>query len=147
LGGYAENSRDRVNAQRCNGLKGSASPNSKLTEENVREILLLRASGQSATTIASKLSISPTTVCGICTGKSWQHISRIGFDPATLAPGALRGSAHPCYRITPEIQARMQEMRSMGMTYRKIASILQFSESAVYQACKKATNHSIAPEH
>lgn len=56
---------------------GEKNTQSKLTSEQVLEIVALRKSGESLGAISKRYPISTTTICDIMTGRSWAHITNI----------------------------------------------------------------------
>lgn len=61
---------------RGGGRWGTAIEWSKLTEQDVLDVLALCKKGVSQRMIAKKYNISQATVCNIKRGKIWKHISR-----------------------------------------------------------------------
>lgn len=77
LGTNYENRQDSVKKGRARGgsLKGSASPNSKLTEEKVLAIRKLYASKEyKQRELAVLFNVDPTTISDIIRRKIWKHI-------------------------------------------------------------------------
>lgn len=72
-----ENAADRVAHGRA--LRGRDNPASKLTDVQVREI---RASGESARSLARKYRVSHQAILDIRHGRTWAHLLGIGLDSA-----------------------------------------------------------------
>ena len=53
---------------------GSCHPNSKLTEESIKEIRALSKIGKSASVIAAKFSVSQSNISVILRGETWAHV-------------------------------------------------------------------------
>ncbi len=70
---------DNARHQWANGLanvaRGEQAGNAKLTEDDVREIRLLLASGDSHRTIARKYGISRGPIGRIARGQLWRHVA------------------------------------------------------------------------
>ncbi len=88
LGTQAENNRDAAQKGRTSqgenhwmrnhggrAFGGKHRGRTKLTVENVAEILERRACGEFATDIAPKYGITPSTIYAIEKGKTWRHLS------------------------------------------------------------------------
>ena len=56
------------------GMKGSAHPNAKLTETEVRTIRWLRRSGRTFRYLADILDMSVGQISDICNRKAWRHV-------------------------------------------------------------------------
>ena len=56
-------------------LKGSECGMSKLTEEDVVDIKMRLAGGESSGTIHKDYPVSQSAICGIKAGKTWKHVS------------------------------------------------------------------------
>jgi len=76
LGTYSENNRDTALRGRSNRSVGSACHWSKLTEDNVREILSSNAYGDQIR-LARKFGVNQATVSQIKSGKRWKHLHRL----------------------------------------------------------------------
>jgi len=77
LGSHGDNMRDMHSKGRRRtdyGLKGSANPQAKLTEEQVREIRELRAQGVSGIGLAKRFGVTNTKICQIHLRRCWKHI-------------------------------------------------------------------------
>ena len=70
-GTQADNANDKKIRGRCNPPHGERAGNSKLTEEQVKEI---RSASGSQTKIARKYGIAQSQVSNIKTGKQWSHL-------------------------------------------------------------------------
>jgi hypothetical protein len=136
LGTAQNNADDRVQAGRASAPKGSKHPNSILCESDVLEIIRLRSLDISYSQIAKQFNTTAVNVCDICVGKSWSHVDRSSLKPALARQGARAGSRHPCYRITPEMRSRIQQMRRDGFTYQEIADDFKISPSYAHKICK-----------
>lgn len=67
-----ENARDTVLHGRS--LKGMKNVNAKLSDDDVREIRRLIASGRTLTSIAKQYGMSLTPISSIRLGKTWKHV-------------------------------------------------------------------------
>ncbi len=56
--------------------RGEGTPQAKLTEDKVRDILARLAAGETQASIASRYGVSRGAIGGISLGKSWKHIPR-----------------------------------------------------------------------
>jgi hypothetical protein len=72
-GTHLENMQDCIAKGRWKDQKGSANPRSRLTEEQVREILAIK--GLSHQQIANRYGIARTAITRILNGKRWNHVS------------------------------------------------------------------------
>ena len=68
-GTQAENMQDKI--MHGTSLRGNANHNTKLTEEQAREIKRRRKAGESGRSLAKEFNISEQTVALINTGKQW----------------------------------------------------------------------------
>lgn len=75
LGTRRENMRDAKSKNRTGAPRGASSPNAKLTESQVREILRLRADGWSRRALSVEYELSPNTISSIIYRKRWRHVS------------------------------------------------------------------------
>jgi len=57
------------------GLKGETNGRAKLTEENVREARMLRATGMTLTALAERFGMTHRGIRLAVTGETWGHIS------------------------------------------------------------------------
>lgn len=71
-GTNAENTQDKIKHGTAN--TGEACGWSKLTEDNVKLIRVLHASGQSKKSLGRMFSVTPTAIFNICTGRSWKNV-------------------------------------------------------------------------
>jgi hypothetical protein len=74
LGTQEDNIRDMINKNRDNKAKGSAVGNSKLTEDQVKEIKNKINSGMKQRDIAKEYKVAPNTISNIKNGISWAHM-------------------------------------------------------------------------
>jgi predicted XRE-type DNA-binding protein len=73
--GVANSEEDKADRKARAGCKGSASPQSKLTDGRVREMRRLYATGSfSQDRLGRMFGIDQTTVSGIVRGKCWKHV-------------------------------------------------------------------------
>lgn len=72
LGSIKENMEDCVAKGRIN--RGEDRPQSKLTEENVREARKLRQSGMGWAKLAAKYDVAQWCIISAVTGKTWAHV-------------------------------------------------------------------------
>ena len=72
VGTHADNMVDMTRKGRSQ--RGEKHAMAKLTNDSVREIPAMAASGVTQTAIAKSLGVSRTTICQILGGKVWKHI-------------------------------------------------------------------------
>lgn len=72
LGTMADNSHDRDRKGRQRSPLGEASPNAKLTEDDVRAI---RASDEPASIVGPRYGVTPTNVGYIRDRRTWRHVA------------------------------------------------------------------------
>ena len=73
---YQEPFRDAIIVRKTTAShRGASTPNSKLTEEQVKEIRQKRKDGELLTTLAEEYKVSVPSISGICTGRTWKHLS------------------------------------------------------------------------
>lgn len=72
LGTHAENSRDMTDRNRQ--AKGEKNAAAKLTEDNVKEIRILRSLGMGLSELARQYKVTPTLIQSIDKRKIWKHI-------------------------------------------------------------------------
>jgi hypothetical protein len=75
-GTHTDNERDKLTRNRT--LRGEKNTNSKLTENDVRDIRKLREAGMLLTEIAHKYNINITTVSTIAHRKTWAWLQDVG---------------------------------------------------------------------
>ncbi len=78
LGTYKDNAQDRARKGRNNSRKGESHGNSKLTEDDVREIRQLYRNGTKQVEISRRFSISSGHVSSIISNKLWKQQERSG---------------------------------------------------------------------
>lgn len=72
---YQEPFRDAIIVRKTTAShRGASTPNSKLTEEQVKEIRQKRKDGELLTTLAEEYKVSVPSISGICTGRTWTHV-------------------------------------------------------------------------
>ena len=78
LGTARDNALDSVSKGRFNGWggakKGSSQPYAKLTEDDVRQIRVLRSHGLTYREIAKRFGVSISAIVNIIRGTTWRHI-------------------------------------------------------------------------
>lgn len=74
LGTNADNMADMKRKGRGRGCRGEANPQSKLSEQGVRELRRRHSQGDSCAALARYYGISETTVRKIVRGDKWAHI-------------------------------------------------------------------------
>ena len=72
-GTATENAADRLRHGRY--ARGAKHPGAKLTEEQVRSLLVRRADGEKVRDLAAAYSVSVSTIEAIIYGKQWKHIT------------------------------------------------------------------------
>jgi hypothetical protein len=77
LGTHADNRNDALAKMRGNTARGTDKPNTKLTEEDVRQIRREHASGPRGTLarLARTYGVNKSTLQDILQGKSWKHVA------------------------------------------------------------------------
>ena len=75
LGTQADNNADRVAKGRSAPAAGSYNGRARLTEEAVERVRALIALGQPQAEIARGLGVSPKTINGIATGRTWKNLT------------------------------------------------------------------------
>ncbi len=112
LGSDQDNSRDRDQKGHGVDRRGSKHGASKLTEQDVREIL---ESSESHKVLAHRYGISPGIISEIRHGKLWQHVegSRLPVDLNTNNTTGLRGVSlcSQTGRYSAEIQSKKKRHR------------------------------------
>lgn len=73
-GTQADNVADKIAKGRGAAGRGMAKANAKLTDDLVREIREVYAAGMPLWTVARHFEVSPSTVYGVVTGRSWRHV-------------------------------------------------------------------------
>lgn len=73
LGTQSDNVMDTVKRNRT--LKGAENPQSKLSEEMVRQIKAMIAEGKRNCEIVKAMNVNKSTLCNIKRGVAWKHIS------------------------------------------------------------------------
>jgi hypothetical protein len=72
LGSYSDNIKDAIKKGRM--LVGEKNHNSKLTESEVKEVIIRRRSGETIASIASSFGVVTGTIKHIIHGRNWRHI-------------------------------------------------------------------------
>lgn len=72
--GYRPTGGDNWMIQNGKQFKGAANNNAKLTDDDVREIRRLRASGTKLKDVAAKFGIALSYASTVANGKIWQHV-------------------------------------------------------------------------
>lgn len=78
LGTQADNMADMKQKGRERKARGTESPQSKLTDEQVLEIRRRRANGDSVVKLAVAFGVNPSNISHICTGRTWTHLPLAG---------------------------------------------------------------------
>jgi len=73
IGTYSDNAKDRENKNRGADQRGMNNPGSKLTDQLVVRIRLMRAKGLTFSCISSKMKIPNSTIFNVCKN-TWKHI-------------------------------------------------------------------------
>jgi hypothetical protein len=79
LGNASSNAEDKATHGHFQWAIGANHPLSKLTEDQVREIMERLAAGESKAALAREFDITATLIYNIATGRTWRHV--------TLLPG------------------------------------------------------------
>ncbi len=73
IGTYSENNtKDRIRDGTDN--QGSKNSQSKLTDDNIREIRQRRLAGEKLLSIAEKFDVKENSISRICAGLTWKHV-------------------------------------------------------------------------
>ena len=114
------------------------SPNTKLTSEQVLEIVARCRAGESYRAIARSYPVSSATVCEIVAGRVWSRITGIpprpkgAFANPPYPKGAFpRGESHPLVKLTAAQVLEVVERRGAGETCSSIASSLGIANMTV----------------
>jgi hypothetical protein len=99
----------------------------KLTPDDVRNILALDQSGLSPTEIAQRYSVTDGAISHILHGRNWRRIT--GFKPQRN--GHVRGVRHPHAKLTPEGARNILDLHRAGMSLAKIGRRYNVSGNAV----------------
>lgn len=141
LGTHAENMADASRKGRMH--PGEANGMSKLTEDQVREIARLYATGKhSQGEVGELFGVSDTTVHGIIYGKRWAHLN-VAFESkkGRGSPGdknamrkypekVARGERHSMAKLTDADVAKIREMYP-AKKQRELAAIFSVSQTQI----------------
>lgn len=114
LGTQADNMADMVAKDRH--LSGERSPLARLTEDGVRTIRSLAASGVSQKEIARQFGISPMQIGRIVLGTRWQHL----LSPEEVEAVRSR-KIEPRNKLSKQNVAEIKRMFAVGISQRRIA--------------------------
>jgi len=98
--------------------RGSSHGMTKLSDENVFEIVELSNSGMSQQKIANKFGVIREVVSKIITGQNWSHLTGIKYNPAKDIKGVNHGMSKLDDNKVREIRQKSKEGRS-GMSLAK----------------------------
>lgn len=101
--------------------KGESNPSSKLTNEGVAQIYVLRLAGMGSTTIAKKMGLDPSTVIDIIRGKHWGHRLGVDGNPTLSELDAIKGNETPGAKITLDMAREIKAALAAGEIGRSIA--------------------------
>lgn len=87
LGNDLANMRDKMAKGRGAHLKGSALPQAKLTESDIRVIRELRHAGATCVSIASRFNVSRYAVSKIVNYTNWKHVTQETSNAVSNLPG------------------------------------------------------------
>lgn len=76
LGTTTDNMRDMVSKGRNAESHGEHNPNAKLTDDDAREVIRMRAAGASRRVVAERFGISRTMVSLITSGRNWKCLAK-----------------------------------------------------------------------
>lgn len=114
---------------------------SKLTKEQVKEVLRDRIKGHSIGIIAEKFGVSRQAVSHICLGVYWKKDSEIAclINAAKAAntkkTKIKRGESHPQAKLSAKQVADIFRRREKGETYASIAKDLNVSATQIRKIC------------
>lgn len=74
LGTHTDNMQDKEAKGRGNHARGAAIGLSKLSEDSVRAIRAMRATGMRLTDIAAKFDVTPASIAKVALRRTWAHI-------------------------------------------------------------------------
>lgn len=135
LGTQADNNRDMHERGRAVQVRGTEIVQSKLSEEEVREIVEMRNSGATLCAIAAQYGVAYTTVQSILLGKSWTHIT--GLPRVNRLPRVpwrrvnRQGSRNNSAKLNEAAVREIFAMRAAGRTQREIAEAHGVGQTAV----------------
>lgn len=150
LGTHTDNMRDMHDRGRAVQVRGEQIKQSKLTEQEVREIVEMRNNGATLHVIAAQYNVAYTTAQSILLGKSWTHVTglpRINRLPRvpwrrTNHQGEQNNSA----KLTEAAVREIFSMRAEGRTQREIAESCGVGQTAVSRILNgKRWSHIKAP--
>lgn len=115
---------------------------SKLTKEQVKEVLRDRIKGHSIGIIAEKFGVSRQAVSHICLGVYWKKDSEIASlrhaaqAANTKKTKIKRGEGHPQAKLSAKQVADIFRRREKGETYASIAEDFNVSASQIWRIYK-----------
>lgn len=137
VGTALQNNRDKMQRGRGVFYHGEESGTSKLTEENVREIVRLYSTGEwRQADLASKYAVSNATIQLILSGKNWKHLD--------IAP--FKGMRHAAKKTLRKLTADQQsslvaEYIGGGISQMALAKKYGVSQQYVSLAVSKGSGH------
>lgn len=132
LGTCRDNIRDRDSKGRQ--ARGETSGVSMLTEQDVKEIWRLRASGMRQKEIGERVQISKEQVSSVLTSRAWVHVNVKDEDKrkaGEVANSAGKGENNWNSKLDENDVYEIFKLRSVGMTQMQIAHRLNLSDSEV----------------
>lgn len=121
---HSENIKHAYRTGLKSGSKGSANKASKITEDDVREILRLIANRVNQTEIAQMYGVSRRIISHISTGSRWSHVER----PAEIVNKKIHGSEVLYEAEVVEIKRLLSEG---NLSKRAIADAFKVTEGTI----------------
>jgi hypothetical protein len=125
-GTQADNIADRETRHRRN-LRGSEIGTSKLTEDQVTQIIRALQTGERQSDVARRIGIGKVAVNAIAKRRSWRHV--LPQDEIPTSPA--RGARHPCARLSDEQVDEIRAAVAGGQTQVSVARRFGIHQSHV----------------
>jgi len=109
---------------------GEENPASKLTEEQVQQILRQRASGVPRAEVASSFGIVPNHVTAVTSGRVWAHVDCEGVD-RSMFKGIPLGERRPEARLTESDVRHIVRKRARGEQRSAVADQYNVAPSTI----------------
>lgn len=121
-----------------NRIKGPDHPKSKLSENDIEEILELRRGGMRRYLVAQKFNVSPPAIRRIEMGLNWSHLTGLEQNETAAFPSpSSAGSGNGSAILTEEDIPKIFEMRDSGMSQNTIAKKVGISQTQVWRILHK----------
>ena len=118
IGTHQDNMKDMVSKGRSKyqpAPLGELNPVSKLTNNDIRQIMKLNEDGMSSRAIAKVIGVSYNAICMVLLGRTWSHIT--GYDCKPIFDGQSRGSDHPNAILTEEKVKNIRDDYAKGKKF------------------------------